>query len=125
MKMKSILHWLCLLVLVFFTLGFPGLARADGVPTTAGEYSNSFRSLARLSTSYHQTCGIRMNGKIVCWGINDGHTLDAPDGEFIQIDAGYNYTCAIRVNGAMAYWGSNLLGQSQVPGYVYLPLIRK
>ena len=79
-------------------------------------------SVARL-----QSCGVRANGAIVCWGQNpllddNGKPLyaqnpvDTPPGQFIAVSASTGHVCGLRVNNTIDCWGDNSHGQADPPG---------
>ena len=67
---------------------------------TSGRWSS-------VSAGYYHTCGIRMNGRTVCWGANDYGQAEAPNGMFRSVSAGWFHTCGLRTNGSVSCWGSN------------------
>ena len=77
-----------------------------------------------LAAGYDQSCGLRGNGTVACWGANgsgqlgNGTTTGSPrpvavngiaDAAGIVADSGH--TCALRVNGEVACWGQNGKGE--------------
>ena len=54
-----------------------------------------------ISAGGYQTCGLRENGEVVCWG----KSSYAPDGSFTAISAGNDHTCGLRENGQLVCWG--------------------
>lgn len=80
--------------------------------------------VATLSLGYQQTCAIKIDGTLWCWGSNISGELG--NGTFnnssvpVQVTgltnvqvvaAGANQTCAIAAGGALFCWGSNAYGQ--------------
>ena len=70
---------------------------------------NSFTGESRA-----HSCGIRIDGKVVCWGSNDeGQAPSEPSVDSFQaIAAGAWHTCGIRTNGKVVCWGNNANGQA-------------
>ena len=66
------------------------------------------------------SCGVRTDGTVTCWGDNSDGQSDAPDGTFSAVSAGWRHTCGLRTNGTITCWGSNEWlgshgGQSDAP----------
>jgi RHS repeat-associated protein/uncharacterized repeat protein (TIGR01451 family) len=70
------------------------------------------------------TCGLRINGGVQCWGMNDmGQLGDSSNinkntpvnvsglSNAIAISAGYRHTCALTAAGGVKCWGNNTYGQ--------------
>ena len=70
-----------------------------------------------VAPGHQHTCGIRLDGSIVCWGQDtDGVLSDAPTiGKYIDISSGDFHSCALRDNGTIKCWGRNNHGQTNVP----------
>jgi len=86
----------------------------------------SNHTLVALSVATKTTCGIIINGSIVCWGSNewgqygDGTTTNSTSAKYtplpsgrtaISIDVGLQHTCAILDDHSGLCWGSNTYGQ--------------
>jgi alpha-tubulin suppressor-like RCC1 family protein/endonuclease/exonuclease/phosphatase family metal-dependent hydrolase len=78
----------------------------------------------RLSTGYGHSCGIRANGSLHCWGLNDrgqlgdgtttGRLVPTPvagGGTWSDVAVTDGGTCAVAGNGAVWCWGDNRYGQ--------------
>jgi alpha-tubulin suppressor-like RCC1 family protein len=79
----------------------------------------------KLSVGGSQTCAIKTNGTLFCWGWNehgelgDNSTTNSPvpvqestaATDWANLSAGYSHTCAIKTNGALFCWGRNESGQ--------------
>jgi len=78
-------------------------------------------------------CGIRLDGKIECWGSDDsGIWVEMPDGTVLsgglavppslgvcnKVSVGYDHSCAEDVSGNIVCWGNNNYGQVTVPSYI-------
>lgn len=70
-----------------------------------------------LSAGSSQTCGLRTDGTIDCWGGSqrDSVTSDEPLGQFNQVSTGYDHACGLGSNMAIVCWGSNDFGQAMAP----------
>jgi hypothetical protein len=79
---------------------------------------------SEISAGGYHTCGIREDGKVLCWGLNgagqigDGTTvhkltptLIAGDYTYTAISTGSYHTCGIREDGKVLCWGDNHAGQ--------------
>lgn len=99
--------------------GFPQAVRSPQPVGEAGDW-------AQVAAEYRDTCGIRQDGSLWCWGRNttgqlgDGTTEwrgtptrvgDATD--WAAVEPGDHFTCARRRDGSVACWGSH---ENGVPG---------
>ena len=75
-----------------------------------------------VSVSGGHGCGLRADGRIRCWGVNDHGQLDAPDEVFMSVTTGPGFTCGLWVDGTPRCWGLNDNNQTEpLPGqYVKL-----
>jgi len=77
-----------------------------------------------ISAGYFQSCGLTIDGRAFCWGMNDFGTLGdgtrisssrprpvATSERFTTIDSGAGHTCALTANGTAFCWGRNDEGQ--------------
>ena len=64
-----------------------------------------------LSAGGFHTCGLKIDGKLRCEGLNDVGQASPPPGEFVEVSAGEYHTCAVRSDGLQICWGSNADGQ--------------
>ena len=83
-----------------------------------------------VSVERNQSCGVRTNGAIVCWGHNsllddNGNPLyaqtpvNAPPGRFSAVSVGYSHACGLRADNTIACWGNNTEGQTDAPDGEY------
>ena len=71
-----------------------------------------------VSVSGGHGCGLRADGRILCWGDNSHGQLEAPDGPFIAVGAGPGFTCGLWADGAPRCWGLNDGDQAEpLPGH--------
>ena len=62
-----------------------------------------------VSLGYWQSCSVRTDGRIVCWGQNgEGDDRQEPAGaDFQSVSVGQNHACAVRNNGDLTCWDAN------------------
>lgn len=96
----------------------------------------------QIATGGNTTCGIKSNGVLKCWGLNNsgavGNGTVLNQLSPVEIDQGVNYkavdvgnnggpahACAITVDGILKCWGSNLYGQlgDETTTDRYLPVV--
>eukprot|EP00727_Mastigamoeba_balamuthi_P008059 m51a1_g3874 hypothetical protein (360) ;mRNA; f:19930-21353 len=63
----------------------------------------------RLTAGFHDTCGVRRNGTMQCWGINPDLSTRLPpqSGDIARVvlaDGTAGFGCAIRRNGSAVWW---------------------
>jgi hypothetical protein len=61
------------------------------------------------------SCGVRGDASILCWGDNRLGQSSPPAGAFTEVSAGEVHTCAVRVNATLACWGYNADGRASAP----------
>ena len=68
---------------------------------------------SQISAGSFHTCAVKTDGKVACWGSQDGGTYDAGQtsaapvaGTFSAVGAGYLHSCALKAdNGGVLCWG--------------------
>ena len=72
-----------------------------------------------MSAGYVHTCGVRDDGSVACWGLDDNGESTPPEGEFASVSAGCNtlggHSCGVRDDGSVACWGNDRDGESTPP----------
>ena len=68
----------------------------------------------RSAPGGHHTCGVRTDGSLECWGLDDDGQASPPDGAFASVSAGESHSCGVRTDGSIACWGSDSLRESPV-----------
>lgn len=63
-----------------------------------------------------QMCGVRVDGSLVCWGINDGRQSEPPTGTFASVSVGNQHACAIDSEQRIRCWGTS--ASYHASGYV-------
>lgn len=77
--------------------GLEDFGQVTGAPE--GEY-------AFVSVGYNYfACVLDLEGEVQCWGDDTYGQLQAPEGPFVQLDAGGRHACALREDGSLACWG--------------------
>lgn len=53
------------------------------------------------------SCGLRVNGSVLCWGGNDYlQAAPPPNLQLVSIDSSYNHTCGLQPDGFAVCWGA-------------------
>ena len=65
-------------------------------------------TFTQISAGERHTCGLQVDGTVVCWGDNTDNQTNAPSDTFIQIAAGPTGTCGVKSDGKLACWGTYL-----------------
>ena len=75
-------------------------------------------SFVSVSAGGLDSCGVKTNGSIVCWGSNedlDGNVVGqstAPAGSFTFASSGPLHSCGVKTNNSIVCWGSNEDGEA-------------
>lgn len=101
----------------------PGLDGSVGTPQVdagAGHCTSTANACSRyvfrqLAPGDSSTCGILMDGSLLCWGSNASGQLDAPIGTFSKVATHREHACAIGVDHTLQCWGSNGSSQADPP----------
>jgi hypothetical protein len=73
-----------------------------------------------LAAGRDQTCGVRSDGKIACWGDNSLGAATAPPGSsFTSISAGSLHSCATRTAQSAVCWGYPSSATTDIPSSVF------
>ena len=60
-----------------------------------------------------QTCGIKNDGGIACWGVEFDAPNPPPRGTFTSVSVGFSFACAVRIDGTIVCW--SFLSEGLVP----------
>ena len=75
--------------------------------------------LVEIEAARAHTCGVRADGRPVCWGADLYGQAVPPAGPFRMISGGDNHSCGLRVDGSVACWGANGVGQTTAPPQLF------
>lgn len=106
-------------------LGTGATSAAQPLPQTV---MSAVGALSAISAGDGYTCGLRVDGTLLCWGDNSDNTLGdgttvayrtAPTpvvglkrtGPGVKVSTGYETTCGLLANGTVKCWGANSFGQ--------------
>ena len=68
------------------------------------------RGLSDFALGTSGGLGLRRDGSLDSWGSDVwGQVSDAPDGSFIDVEAGYGWACAIEDTGQLWCWGDDVI----------------
>jgi hypothetical protein len=84
----------------FVAVGAAALVVAAGCAPTGGDFT-------AVTVGGGHACGLRADGSVVCWGLDDDGQTEAPAGEFSAVSAGTAHTCGLRTDGSVVCWGRN------------------
>ena len=111
-----------------FACDDPVAPRVDPPRVHADVLSPAAPTMMVSGGGYH-SCGLRLDGAIVCWGTNSFGAVTgttpptsavAPfehPGPFADVSAGYYHTCARRADGTVACWGAGATGAGSSPDF--------
>ena len=77
------------------------------------------RKFQQVTAGGSHTCGVRNDGRILCWGNDDYGQATPLAGTFQQVSAGESHTCGIKTDGRVVCWGSNSRGKSTPPAGIF------
>ena len=56
------------------------------------------------------TCGLKTDGAIACWGLDEQGEASPPEGEFSYVSAGRQRTCGLKPDNSVLCWGYRMNG---------------
>jgi Regulator of Chromosome Condensation (RCC1) repeat protein/slime mold repeat-containing protein len=83
----------------------------------SGPNASSFYYRA-ISTGSYQTCAVRIDGRLTCWGYDDHGQVSGPNAStdtYIAVGTSGTHTCALRIDGRLACWGDDAYGEISGP----------
>jgi alpha-tubulin suppressor-like RCC1 family protein len=97
----------------FFLLLLSSASFAVDTDIAGNNSSSTF--VLDLALGMHQSCAIRENNELLCWGGGDYEEANNPNLSMVTaVDAGLEHTCAIS-SGNVSCWGRNFFGQNNIP----------
>ena len=102
--------------LIFTDLGAATPVKASGSGITVQKQAAAVRMdtpivYTQISASAQHTCGLKSDGKIVCWGDNSFNQTAVRDGSYTLVSAGKRNTCAVEaITEQIFCWGENAYG---------------
>ena len=105
---------------LWMMFGATATAQEPGARLVRGDGYQVLEGLDLVSISHglgSHSCGLRADGRVVCWGPNQYGQAEAPSGRFSQVSAGVGHTCGVRTDGSVACWGRGAWGERpETPG---------
>ena len=68
-----------------------------------------------IAAGLEHTCGMLVDGEVVCWGGVWPAKTPAPAGKFQSVSPGGGHSCGIRPGNSVECWGGNAHGQATAP----------
>ena len=84
---------------------FPTPFWPTAVPTSTTPADFDVANFTAVATGYNHACGLRSNGKVLCWGSDFYGATRVPPATFAAIAANDGITCGIRTEGWAVCWG--------------------
>ena len=98
-------------------------------PTRVGTFSDWIHVAKGIGPGASQTCAIRTDGRLYCWGLNTYGVLGVGGGgnrnvpvqvdvgtTWSHVDTGWYHSCGIQTDESLWCWGHNLQGQLGLGG---------
>lgn len=79
-------------------------------------HTSSTGGFVAVSSGDSFTCGLREDGSVECWGMDQDGQSTPPNGALlVTISSGEDHTCGLREDGSAVCWGNDSAGQSSPP----------
>lgn len=94
-----------------------GLGTPDPTAHPPGDVSGLTTNVGAIASGYYQTCALKTDGSVWCWGQIGGNTISSPAQVSLggttakKIAVGTFHACAILADDTVACWGDNSVGQ--------------
>lgn len=79
----------------------------------ANRRAREFRYIAVEVGGLNNTCALRTDGVVICWG--QGNLVPPVAGLYTMISVGQSHACGVKTDGQLECWGENGSGQSAPP----------
>jgi alpha-tubulin suppressor-like RCC1 family protein len=67
----------------------------------------------QLTAGAEDTCGLRPDNSVACWGASFLGAGEDQIGPYVQISSHYAHTCGLTPDGRVDCWGWNVWGQAE------------
>jgi hypothetical protein len=74
--------------------------------------ASSHAGAASLSAGTNQSCAVKSDGSVVCWGYDSVGQARPPSAFFNEVSSRTGHSCAVLTSGNLSCWGGNANGES-------------
>ena len=92
------------------------LSFASGCKTECHTYGSVEGAWVSVSVGGNQSCGIKEDGTILCWGGQYESELCPPEEPFQQVSVGARHACGVTTDQRALCWGQEIDGDLSAPG---------
>ena len=96
----------------------PTLPHATPGTAVVSDVSTNEYDFTAVTAGRSHACGLRSNGRVLCWGRGLNGETEPPEATFISVSAGDGYTCGIKTDGSVSCWGIWGISYGMSPGSV-------
>ena len=79
----------------------------------ANRQAREFRYIAVEVSGLGNTCALRTDGIVICWG--QGNLVPPAAGHYTMVSVGQSHACGVKTDGQLECWGENDFGQGDAP----------